>query len=88
MLVSLRAADTAARVPLSPMLEQRDSCRPAVKSSGDCKRSVVPAWYESIANVLGLAIVGILGIVGIGIHRESGARLTPLPCAIGLRFLD
>ena len=48
---------------------------------------VVPKWDESTANVLELAIVGILGIVGIGIHRERGARPTPLPGAIGLWVL-
>ena len=84
---SLQAVDAPARVPPWLVFEWRGSCRPSVKSAGDRARLVVPKRDESTGNVLELAIVGILGIVGIGIDRERGARLTPLPGAIGLWVL-
>ena len=84
---SLQAVDAPARVPPWLVFEWRGACRPTAKRAGDREQLVVPKRYETTANVVELAIVGILGIVGVGIDRERGARLTPLPGAIGLWVL-
>jgi hypothetical protein len=84
---SLQAAGAPARVPPWLVFVWRGSCRATAKRADDLGRLVVPKRDEPTANVVELAIVGILGIVGVGIDRERGARLTPLPGAIGLLVL-
>ena len=84
---SLQAADAPARVPPWLVFEWRGSCRPTLQPASVRRWSALPKRCERTANALELAIVGILGIVGIGINRERGARLTPLAGAIGLWVL-